>query len=51
MKEDINKKRTLYLCNPKLNIKCKKSTCQKQCKWTKNKEYAQLKDGEPVIKW
>ena len=50
-------KRTYYLCDPKLNTECKKTTCIQNraaiypvCNCTSNPEYA-LKDenGDPII--
>jgi len=41
--------RILYLCDPLLNTRCKKTTCQKSCKWTKHKEYAQMENGSAII--
>lgn len=41
--------RILYLCDPILNTRCKKTSCQRPCRRTAHKEYAQMKDGEPII--
>lgn len=29
----------LYICNPKLNTECKKTSCQKECYFTSNPKF------------
>lgn len=40
MAEYINQYKPLYLCNPELNKKCKKTSCQTDCFHTTNPEYS-----------
>ena len=40
MAEYINQYKPLYLCNPELNKKCEKTSCQTDCFYTTNPEYS-----------
>lgn len=45
----MNKRKTLYLCDPSKNKECKKHSCQRICRHTTKRECAKLdENGKPI---